>query len=222
MRPRIDDSPPRPENNPPPNRSPNRPAPRKPAARPPSKPPRLKKPPPARLKKPPLDEFVPGLPGWVKVRLNGWAVVGAVVVEGGAEKVRAPREPEEDPPPTRASAELIASVAGSASDSTMATALMSPRTRKVGVISVFPKSPVRELPLRWAGIDERKGINGTRGCGPQSRDAAVATDSQHHAASYCGVMVSFTAATSWVRVKGFGRNANCSFSGRLFSKASSA
>jgi hypothetical protein len=35
-------------------------------------------------------------------------------------------------------------------------------------------------------------------------------------------MVSFTAATSCAKVKGFGRKANCSFSGRLFSKASSA
>ena len=39
---------------------------------------------------------------------------------------------------------------------------------------------------------------------------------------YCSAMVSFTAATSWLRVNGFGRNANCWFSGRLFSKASSA
>jgi len=39
---------------------------------------------------------------------------------------------------------------------------------------------------------------------------------------YCGVMVSFTAATSWLKVNGFGRKANCWFSGRLFSKASSA
>ena len=37
-----------------------------------------------------------------------------------------------------------------------------------------------------------------------------------------GVMVSFTAATSWLSVNGFGRKANCWFSGRLFSKASSA
>ena len=37
-----------------------------------------------------------------------------------------------------------------------------------------------------------------------------------------GAMVSFTAATNWLNVKGFGRKANCWFSGRLFSKASSA
>jgi hypothetical protein len=46
-----------------------------------------------------------------------------------------------------------------------------------------------------------------------------------HAASresYCTGMVSFTAATSCAKVNGFGRKANCSFSGRLFSKASSA
>jgi hypothetical protein len=41
-------------------------------------------------------------------------------------------------------------------------------------------------------------------------------------APHDGVMVSFTAATSWLSVNGFGRNANCWFSGRLFSKASSA
>ena len=40
--------------------------------------------------------------------------------------------------------------------------------------------------------------------------------------SHDGVMVSFTAATNWLSVNGFGRNANCWFSGRLFSKASSA
>jgi hypothetical protein len=39
---------------------------------------------------------------------------------------------------------------------------------------------------------------------------------------YDAVMVSFTAATSCASVKGLGRKANCWFSGRLFSKASSA
>ena len=120
---------------------PNRPAPRKPAARPPSRPGRLKKPPPARLNRPPPAELAPGLPGWVKVRLKGWAALGAVVVDGGAVKVRDPREPEENPPPTRASAEEIASVAGSASDSTMATVLMSPRRRGVKCHVGFPKNP---------------------------------------------------------------------------------
>ena len=59
---------------------------------------------------------MPGLPGWVMVRLNGCAALGAVEVLGGAEKVRAPREPELPPPPTRASAAEIASISGSASD----------------------------------------------------------------------------------------------------------
>src|SRR5258708_2117770 len=78
---------------------PNRPAPRKPAARPPSmlRPGLLKNPPPIGLLK-------PGLLGWVMVRLNGSAVLGAVDVLGGAENVRMPREPELKPPPTRASA----------------------------------------------------------------------------------------------------------------------
>ncbi len=55
---------------------------------------------PGRLKKPPLaapaaaGAPTPGLPGWVKVRLNGCALPGAVDVLGGAENVRAPREPE--------------------------------------------------------------------------------------------------------------------------------
>ena len=42
------------------------------------------------------------------VRLNGCAASGAVDVLGGAEKVRAPREPELPPPPIRASADEIA------------------------------------------------------------------------------------------------------------------
>src|SRR6185437_1295234 len=142
IRPRIDEKPPIPENRPPPNKRPNRPAPRKPAARPPSSPlpGRLKKPPPDRLNRPPRTwEF--GLEGWLKLRLNGCAAEGAVLVGGGAEKVREPREPDEKPPPTRASAEVIASVAGSASANAMAPALISPRIRKVKVMGVFPKTP---------------------------------------------------------------------------------
>ena len=65
---------------------------------------------------------IPGLPGWVMVRLNGCAVPGAVDVLGGAENVRAPREPELRPPPIRASADEIASINGSASAKTTAIA----------------------------------------------------------------------------------------------------
>src|SRR5258707_3356576 len=115
IRTKIDDNPPRPENMPPPNNMPSRPAPRKPAARPQSRPVpgRLKKPPPAVAGAP-----NPGLPGWVMVRLNGCAVLGAVDVLGGAENVRAPREPELMPPPIRASAGETAAISGNANDKT--------------------------------------------------------------------------------------------------------
>src|SRR6195256_295830 len=117
IRPKIDDNPPSPPNIPPPNSMPSRPAPRKPAARPPSvpRPGRLKKPPPVAAGAP-----TPGLPGWVMVRLSGCAVPGAVDVLGGAENVRDPRDPELKPPPTRASADEIASINGNASDRTTA------------------------------------------------------------------------------------------------------
>ena len=65
---------------------------------------------------------VPALPGWPNVRLNGCAVPGAVDVLGGAEKVRAPREPELKPPPARASADAAASISGNANDKTTAIA----------------------------------------------------------------------------------------------------
>src|ERR1700736_446718 len=131
--PKIEDNLPRPPNIPPPNNMPSRPAPRKPAASPPSKllPGVLKNPPPL------AGAPNPGLPGWVKVRLNGWAVLGAVEVLGGAENVRAPREPELKPPPTRASADETATTNGSASDKTTAIALTMPRVRCVNFMSLF-------------------------------------------------------------------------------------
>src|SRR5271169_5333549 len=109
-RPMIDENPPIPPNIPPPNNMPSRPAPRKPAARPPSMPM------PGRLKNPPPGVPSPGLDGWVMVLLNGCAVFGAVDVLGGAEKVRAPREPELTPPPILASADDAAAIRGNASD----------------------------------------------------------------------------------------------------------
>jgi hypothetical protein len=78
----------------------------------------------------------PGLPGWVMVRLKGVAVPGAVDVLGGAENVREPREPELKPPPTRASADEIASVAGSANARITAIALTTPRVRCVNFMVV--------------------------------------------------------------------------------------
>src|SRR6476661_10755754 len=126
----CDDRPPRPENKPPPNSMPNRPAPRKPMARPPSMPPII----PGRLKNPPLlaapaaaGAPTPGVPGWVKVRFMGCAAPGAVVVLGGAEKVRDPREPELPPPPTRASAAEIVIANGTATDITIAIVRIIPR-----------------------------------------------------------------------------------------------
>ena len=52
---------------------------------------------------------------------------GVALTETGAEKVREPREPDEKPPPTRASADEIASAVGSASANT--TAIVFTRVR---------------------------------------------------------------------------------------------
>ena len=96
---------------------------------------------PGRLKKPPLaapaaaGAPIPGLPGWVKVRFMGCAALGAVVVLGGAEKVRDPREPELPPPPTRASAAEIAIAKGTANERTTAIARTIPRVRCVKFMS---------------------------------------------------------------------------------------
>jgi hypothetical protein len=65
------------------------------------------------------------------VRLNGCAALGAVEVLGGAENVRAPREPELMPPPTRASAGEMAATNGSASAKVTAMAWTMPRARCV-------------------------------------------------------------------------------------------
>jgi hypothetical protein len=84
---------------------------------------------------------IPGLPGWLKVRLNGCAVLGAVDVLGGAAKVRDPRDPELIPPPTRASAAETAMANGSATDRTTAIARTIPRVRCVKFIFVSLNSP---------------------------------------------------------------------------------
>src|SRR3974390_106723 len=117
---------------------PSRPAPRKPAARPPSRPRpgRLKKPPPAGVEVP-----SPGLPGWVKGRLKGCAVPGAVEVEGGGEKVRVPRDPELKPPPTRASADETVPASGTASARVTVIAWTIARARWVNFMLVSLISP---------------------------------------------------------------------------------
>jgi hypothetical protein len=101
-------------------------------------------PPPGRLKKPPpaVDVPSPELPGWVNVRLNGCAALGAVDVLGGAENVRVPRDPELNPPPIRASAGEAADINGSASDKTTARALIMARPRWVNLMA-FSSIPGR-------------------------------------------------------------------------------
>src|SRR6185437_4253087 len=96
-RPSSEANPPIPPKKPCPNRSPNRPAPMKPAAKPPNSPPPNR---PGRVEFP---KGVDGRLGWVVLRWIG-AAEGAVRVADGTEKVRAPRLPNEPPPPTRASA----------------------------------------------------------------------------------------------------------------------
>jgi hypothetical protein len=92
---------------------------------------------PGRLKKPPpAGVLTPGLDGWVMVRLKGCAVFGAVDVLGGAEKVRAPRDPELTPPPIRASADETASINGKANDKATAIAWTKPRARCVNFMSL--------------------------------------------------------------------------------------
>jgi hypothetical protein len=78
--------------------------------------------------------------------------------------------------------------------------------------------PWEAPPIGGEGSLKREAAARGTDCGAASRVSIVAGA----ISTYCGVMVSFTAATSWLSVKGFGRNANCWFSGRLFSKASSA
>src|SRR5262249_15384894 len=87
-----------PPTNPCPNSRPNKPAPRKPPASPPSSPPPKR--PGGVAARPAVLEF----PGCASVRCIGAAEFGAVCVTGGAEKVRVPRLPPENPPPARACA----------------------------------------------------------------------------------------------------------------------
>src|SRR5262245_35496589 len=126
----IEAKPPRPPNRLPPNSMPSRPAPRKPAAKPPSMPM------PGRLKNPPpVWGAVVGAVGCACVRCIGCVAVGAVLVDGGAEKVREPREPELEPPPTRASAtDEIATAAGNASAVSTAKVLKDARMRFADII----------------------------------------------------------------------------------------
>ncbi|WP_205756994.1 hypothetical protein, partial [Lactobacillus crispatus] len=71
----------------------------------------------------------------VALRSNGRAALGAVEVDGGAENVRDPRDPELEPPPMRASAADAISATGMATDSTTAKAFMEARTRCENLIA---------------------------------------------------------------------------------------
>jgi len=81
---------------------------------------------------------------------------GAVEVLGGAENVRAPREPELPPPPIRASADEIASINGNANDKTTAIAWTMPRVRCVKLHVCFLNPQQGEAPLRWAALPKVK------------------------------------------------------------------
>jgi hypothetical protein len=75
------------------------------------------------------------------VRLNGCAAFGAVEVVGGAENVRPPREPELEPPPTRASADDAITTSGTASDKMTASACTKPKARCLKFMAMFLKKP---------------------------------------------------------------------------------
>jgi hypothetical protein len=85
------------------------------------------------------------------VRCIGCAALGAVLVVGGAENVREPREPELEPPPTRASAiDEIATDTGRASAASTAKVLKEARKRFEDII-VNSYSPRHgDAVIRWA------------------------------------------------------------------------
>jgi hypothetical protein len=103
--------------------------------------------------------------------LNGEAVPGAVEVLGGMEKEREPREPDEKPPPMRASAGVIADSVGIASASKTAIACMALR---VGLTKfmLFPKPLKRAAPLTWAELPKSEAGSRVNGCGAASRGSS--------------------------------------------------
>src|SRR6266568_1589566 len=114
--------------------------------RPPRRPGRLKKPP----NRPPLAAAgapAVDLPGCVMVRWVGAAALGAVVVEGGAVKVREPRLPELNPPPARALASAITRTSAAAT----ATNASNGRMRRKLSIEFLPDQPERGM--QYIGMD---------------------------------------------------------------------
>ncbi len=144
---------------------PNRPAPRNPAARPPSRPGRLKKPRPPVFSGAPM----PGLVGCVIVRSKGRATLGAVDVDGGAENVRAPREPELKPPPIRASAAETDSATGMATDRTTANVLTKAHIRCVNLIAHSSIPGRGTAQLTWRLPYEKEAPTAAHSCGARSR-----------------------------------------------------
>ncbi len=147
------------------------------------------------------------------LRWNGEAELGALGVDGGAENVRVPREPMLPPPPMRASADDATNASGIASDKASARILNEARMRCEEImVFLHPGMGSGHNMVLLARKESLVRRSGLRLC--------VAARLREN--DYDTFMVSFTAATSWLSVKGFGRNANCSLAGRLFSKASSA
>jgi hypothetical protein len=135
-KPRIEAKPAMPPKSPCANSMPNRPAPRKPAAMPPNKPPPNK---PGRIAVWPMGAALPGcvIEFWIG------AAVGAVGVAGGAENVRIPRLPPEEPPPTRACASAVTSTSTAA----IAVSAISQRWQNMTFISRL-RPPQPELQCR--------------------------------------------------------------------------
>jgi hypothetical protein len=86
----------------------------------------------------------------------GCAALGAVLVEGGAEYVREPREPELEPPPTRASAiDETATDTGKASAASTAKVLKDALMRFEDII-VDPYRPRHGGAAHKVGMPRRK------------------------------------------------------------------
>ncbi len=183
---------------------------------------------------------IPGLPGWVMVRFIGCAAPGAVVVLGRRRK--GPRSPG-----TGAAATADAGVGRRDRDHQRNRHRQDDGDRPeqfrayvcVKFMSFSSDPRQGEAPLRWAALPKSEAAIGTHRCGPRSRGCDVMAVGSLPGLNYrlrtarrvapgirpvgrYAVMVSLTFATSALSANGFGRKANCSFSGRLLSKASSA
>jgi hypothetical protein len=112
---------------------------------------------PGRLNMPPpACGAAAGAVGCACVRCIGCAAVGAVLVAGGAEYVREPREPEFELPPTRASAiDETATDTGRASAESTAKVLKDARKRFEDII-IDPYYPRHGDAAHKVGMRGRK------------------------------------------------------------------